>query len=143
MARAAPGLLLALAAAGLLVALVRWREACHTTCDVAPVALGVPLLAGVVAGGLLLGLALLRLARRRRPLRPARAAVVVALAGGLVAAIPVRADWRDGCNSHGAVVPLLEAPRVWAAAPARVPLAYEHVTLLVGCPEPFPPDERN
>ncbi len=143
MRRAAPAVLLALAVAVLVVGLVQWRERCGTRCDVLPVALGVPLLTGLVAGLLLVAFALLRLLRRRRPARPTRAVLLVALAGGLIAATPVRAAWNDGCNGHGAVLPLLEAPRVWALGPARVPLAYEHVTTIAACPAPFPPNEVN
>ncbi len=142
MRRAAPAVLLALAAAVLVLGLVRWSSGCGERCDVLPVALGVPLLAGLVGALLLLGHAVVRLARRA-PARPTRAVLAVALAGGLVAATPVRTAWSTGCDGHGAVVPLIDAPRVWALDPTRVPLAYEHVTTLAACPEPFPPDERS
>jgi hypothetical protein len=71
---------------------------------------------------------------RRGPrawLRPGLALVMVSAAAGLAAATPVGAGWDDGCNKHGARLPLIAGPQVWLGNPADVRLPYDEGATLV------------
>jgi hypothetical protein len=75
--------------------------------------------------------------KRRKPPGLSRRAVGLAAASSLAIALtvstPVSAGWDDGCNNHGALVPLAAYPHAMLTSPERYPPAYADVQTLVRC----------
>jgi hypothetical protein len=91
------------------------------------VALSLPVAFVVTIAGLLL-------LRGRRGVRrqAVAAAAACSLAAALLVSTPVAVGWDDGCNAHGALVPLAASPAV-LTSPEAFPLAYVDIQTLMLC----------
>ncbi len=121
-----PILSVVVAACAMTFALVDWRNACRGgayCAEAQPVALAILVLVAAITGLLVLAAAL----TGRRKL-----SVLVAFAVALLATVPVRGRWSDGCNGHSAVVPAVATPHVWLAKPTRA-FAYTETSTLMAC----------
>jgi hypothetical protein len=77
-------------------------------------------------------------ARRGRPGLSRRGvgwAVAGSLAVALVVSTPVSAGWDDGCNAHGALLPLAAYPLAILTSPEHYPAAYVDIQTLMLCAE--------
>lgn len=106
-----------------LLANASWRGGTLDSVPLWTVATVVVLVAGTATAAFLsVALAFGRLTRNAAGRRARRADVVLfACAFGLIAAAPVDASWSDGCNDHGASVPLVAAPYIKTAHPSNGP----------------------